>query len=227
MLTGYELRPSGRGLQEGERQVLGVYNYTVILTYIGMLTGFVGVSFTLAGDVKSALICLMIAGFCDMFDGKIASTMERTRQEKRFGVQIDSMSDLICFGVLPALAVYAAAGEGTLRLAAACLYVLCALIRLSWFNVDEEERQEQEGGSRHIYYGLPVTASALLFPVALGLCTLYDWPVKWVGPAVLAVTAAAFVTPFRIKKPRLPGQIVFVLIGVLALTIVILAWRKA
>ena len=53
----------------------------------------------------------MIAGLCDMFDGKIASTMERTRQEKRFGVQIDSLSDLICFGVLPALIVYSGGGR--------------------------------------------------------------------------------------------------------------------
>ena len=53
-----------------------------------------------------ALLCLMFAGFCDMFDGKIASTMKRTKQEKRFGIQIDSLSDLICFGALPALIVF-------------------------------------------------------------------------------------------------------------------------
>ena len=42
----------------------------------------------------------MAAGFCDMFDGKIASTRKRTRQEKRFGIQIDSLSDLACFGIM-------------------------------------------------------------------------------------------------------------------------------
>ena len=86
--------------------MLGVYNYTVILTYIGMLTGFTGVTCAMQGNLKGSLIFLLIAGQCDMFDGKVASTKERTKKEKRFGVQIDSLSDLICFGVLPAVIVY-------------------------------------------------------------------------------------------------------------------------
>ena len=61
--------------------MIGYYNYTVILTYIGTLFGFIGITYTWGGNLKMALICLMIAGFCDMFDGKIASTMERTKQE--------------------------------------------------------------------------------------------------------------------------------------------------
>ena len=48
----------------------------------------------------------MLAGVCDMFDGKIARTMKRTKQEKRFGIQIDSLSDFLCFGVLPAMIGY-------------------------------------------------------------------------------------------------------------------------
>ena len=47
--------------------MLGVYNYTVILTYIGMLTGFTGITCAIHNDLKGALICLMIAGVCDMF----------------------------------------------------------------------------------------------------------------------------------------------------------------
>lgn len=130
--------------------MLGFYNYTVILTYLGMLTGFAGIVRVLSDDIRGAIVCLMIAGVCDMFDGTIASTMERTKQEKRFGVQIDSLSDLVCFGVLPALIVYAG-GSGGLRFIPCALYLLCALIRLSWFNVDEEERQEKESGHRTAY----------------------------------------------------------------------------
>jgi len=85
--------------------MIGFYNYTVILTYIGTMFGFVGMTYAWSGNLKMSLICLMVAGLCDMFDGKIASTMERTKPEKRFGIQIDSLSDLICFGVLPAVIV--------------------------------------------------------------------------------------------------------------------------
>lgn len=105
--------------------MLGVYNYTVLLTYIGMLTGLTGIGCAMGGRIPWALLCLLLAGLCDMFDGKIASTKkDRTPQEKRFGVQIDSLSDLICFGVLPGVTVYAAARGALYAALAAGLYVL-------------------------------------------------------------------------------------------------------
>lgn len=134
-----------------------------------------------------------------MFDGKIASTMERTKQEKRFGVQIDSLSDLICFGVLPALIVFAGS-SGKFRWLISALYLLCALVRLAWFNVDEEERQDRESGRRKVYLGLPVTFSAAIFPLLYGLGTKYHWPLQFLAPFITLCTAAAFLTPFQVKK---------------------------
>ena len=185
--------------------MIGFYNYTVILTYLGMLSGFAGIACAFGGNLRSALICLVIAGVCDMFDGKIASTMERTRQEKRFGIQIDSLSDLVCFGVLPTMLVYANGG-GKLRWLPSALYLLCALIRLAWFNVDEEERQDREGGRRKVYLGLPVTTAAVIFPLLFGLGRKYNWPLQLLAPFVLLFTATAFLTPFRIRKPALPEK---------------------
>ena len=182
--------------------MIGFYNYTVILTYLGMLSGFAGIACAFGGNLRSALICLVVAGVCDMFDGKIASTMERTRQEKRFGIQIDSLSDLVCFGVLPAMLVYANGG-GKLRWLPSALYLLCALIRLAWFNVNEEERQDREGGRRKVYLGLPVTTAAVIFPLLFGLGRKYNWPLQFLAPFILLLTAAAFLTPFRIRKPAL------------------------
>ena len=75
--------------------MLGIYNYTVILTYIGFLSGFAGILCALEGNAAWALNCLILAGICDVFDGKVASTKkDRTRSEKRFGIQIDSLSGL-------------------------------------------------------------------------------------------------------------------------------------
>lgn len=202
--------------------MIGFYNYTVILTYIGAAAGFAGITFAADGDIKGALICLMLAGFCDMFDGKIASTMQRTRPEKRFGIQIDSLSDLVCFGVLPALIVWRCAGGSTVHTLIGAAYMLCALIRLAWFNVDEEERQDREEGGRKTYLGLPVTTSALLLPLFVGSARLLDLPVETIAPWLLAVIAAAFITPFRLKKPGAAGKIALLVCGAAALTVVIL-----
>ena len=184
--------------------MLGIYNYTVILTYLGMLSGFAGILFLLNGNVRGALICLMISGACDMFDGKVASTKkDRTRSEKRFGIQIDSLSDLICFGVLPALIVYSVGRRTWLRAAACGAYALCALIRLAWFNVDEEARQDFDTGRRKVYLGLPVTSAAAVFPLLAGICALCHWPFSVLSLFVLLLVAAAFLTPFSIRKPSL------------------------
>lgn len=202
--------------------MLGVYNYTVILTYIGMLTGLTGIGFAMGGKLPWALLCLLLAGLCDMFDGKIASTMERTAQEKRFGVQIDSLSDLICFGVLPGVIVYSTAPGKIAVAVVAGLYVLCALIRLAWFNVDEEERQDTAAGGRTQYLGLPVTTVALFLPTLLGLARLASWHLGALGAGLLAVMAVAFLLPFKVAKPGLAGKLVMLLIGCTELVVVLL-----
>lgn len=182
--------------------MLGVYNYTVILTYIGMLSGFYGILFTFNGDLRRALLCLLIAGVCDMFDGKIAATRERTRSEQRFGIQIDSLSDLVCFGVLPALIVYSLSA-GILRTVLCALYVLSALIRLAWFNVDEEARQDWDTGRRKVYLGLPVTSAAVVFPLLVWAGWRFHWPLPFLAPLVLGLMTVAFLLPVPVRKPSL------------------------
>ena len=151
--------------------LLGVYNYTVILTYIGMIFSFAGIHFVFSNSDRSfilALLCLMVAGVMDMFDGKVASTKKnRTDDEKLFGIQIDSMADIISYGVFPSLIVYKLAigdaqypvehpwqARGVICICA--IYLLCALIRLSYFNVDEMNRQKKTR-SFTPWHGLVVT----------------------------------------------------------------------
>ncbi|MCI9478841.1 MAG: phosphatidylserine synthase [Lachnospiraceae bacterium] len=206
---------------EETKKLVGFYNYTVVLTYFGMLMGFTGITLLPEGRVWEALLCLLLAGVCDMFDGAIAATRERSRHEKSFGIQIDSLSDLICFGVLPALMVYELSGKTGFGFLAGAIYVLCALIRLAYFNVMEEERQTREEGKRRFYLGLPVTSIALIFPLChlvqeellLNHFALYPW---------MAVgTAAAFLLPIRVKKPYLPGKIGIAFMGLLEFVILV------
>lgn len=205
--------------------MIGFYNYTVILTYLGTICGFVGITYMANGNLKMALIFLMIAGFCDLFDGKIASTMKRTKSEKRFGIQIDSLSDLICFGVLPAFIVSQCSDVPVVRILVPALYMLCALIRLAWFNVDEEERQDREEGGRELYLGLPVTTSALFVPMFISAIKLLKLPMNYVAPAILLVIAIAFITPFHVKKPGWAGKIAMVIFGIAGLALVIAGVR--
>ena len=202
--------------------MIGFYNYTVILTYISLLISAVGIGFAATGDPFTALFCLMASGVCDMFDGMIARTRKKsTEEEKRFGIQLDSLCDIVCFGVLPAaVGIALAEGQSTLLRVASwgfgALFILCALIRLAYFNVTEETRQATEGGRRKSYMGVPVTTSAVVIPLMYALSVLIPAPVGlWIYPAFILITAIAFITPVKVPKPHAKGLVVMGLIGLL------------
>ncbi len=199
--------------------MIGFYNYTVIMTYVSLLISSAGLYFAVNDRPYIALFCLLSSGICDMFDGKIARTRKKSSDEERsFGIQLDSLCDLVCFGVLPAVIGGVIAKEyGAPHIVSWILgaaLILCALIRLAYFNVTEETRQKTEGGRRTHFEGLPVTSSAVIFPFAFGMAMLMPAALKpWIYPAFMAATAVCFVSPIRVPKPRLVGLIVLGLIG--------------
>ena len=200
-------------------KLVGFYNYTVWLTYAGAAAAVCGIFFSAGGHPFWGVICLLFAGATDMFDGKIASTMKRNEAEKNFGIQIDSLCDLISFGVLPVAIGYGLGLSGGFFFVSAVLYIICAIIRLAYFNVDEIMRQKNENGSRKTYYGLPVTAAAMLFPLIYGLKDLLGAALLPVYQVALFAVAAAFILKFKIRKPR--GAALWVIFA-LALAVVAL-----
>ncbi len=203
--------------------MIGFYNYTVILTYISLLISSFGVCLAMAGKPFEAILCLMTSGVCDMFDGRIARTRQKsTDEERRFGIQIDSLCDIVCFGVLPAtIGVAVAARTGAMRYVAWCvggLLILCGLIRLAYFNVTEETRQTTETGRRTHYAGLPITSSAVIFPFAYAVGCLLG---GWVYPVFALVTAVCFIAPIRVRKPHGLGLFVMGLLGLAELALLL------
>ncbi len=193
--------------------LIGFYNYTVILTYMGAAAAVCGIFFAASGYPFWAVICLMFAGLTDMFDGKVASTMKRTPSEKSFGIQIDSLCDLISFGVLPIAIGYGIGLDGGIFYISGAAYVLCAIIRLAYFNVDEAERQQTETGRRKTYYGLPVTSAAILFPAIFGLKTLLGGVMPVIYQIAIFAAAAAFIIKFKLAKPNKKGIPLLLAIG--------------
>ena len=124
---------------------IGVYDYTVILTYMSLVSGLIGIKLAHSGEIMWAILCVGISGFLDMFDGVVARTKKnRTEDQKNFGIQLDSLCDVICFGVVPAVILYFWGVDEIWGVAFLIFYVLCALIRLAFFNVLETKRQRSK-----------------------------------------------------------------------------------
>lgn len=216
--------------------MLGFFDYTVWLTYMSLLSASLGIMVTLngGGHPYLGILFLLVCGICDAFDGRVARTKkDRTEIQKKFGIQIDSLSDLAAFGVLPACignamirvcpTIYEIpplrrglsvdATTSVLFFTIMLIYILAAMIRLAYFNVMEEERQKTEDGCRKYYQGVPVTASALVFPTVMLFQFLTSADITPVYFAFLLITAVAFVTDIKIPKPGLRGILIMCGIG--------------
>ncbi len=196
--------------------MIGFYNYTVWLTYISMLSSVVGITLAVGGHPVAAVICLMFSGFCDMFDGIVARTKkDRTEEERNYGIQLDSLSDVICFGVLPVVIGYTIGADAWWQVAIMALFALCGLIRLAYYNVTEEARQKTETGKRKHYLGVPITTSCLSVPLLFCFRGLLGAAFPYAYTALLLVNGAFYVLPIRVKKPGKTGLAIMLLLGVL------------
>ena len=184
---------------------IGFYDYTVILTYLSLFSAVFGMICAVDGEFNTSIVCLLIAGICDAFDGTIARTKkDRTEDEKAFGIQLDSLCDVISFGVFPACLCHSMGVNGKIGMLIGLFYCLCAVIRLAFFNVLEANRQKTEGGCNKAYRGLPVTSISIILPFIYGLQFIMPEHVfTMLLHVVLVVVAFLFILDFSVRKPNI------------------------
>lgn len=131
----------------------GLYLLPNFLTTCGLFAGFYAIIATIDGSYQTAAICILVAHVFDGLDGRVARL---TKSTSRFGIEYDSLSDVIAFGVAPGILVYKWALEpwGHWGWLAASLYVACGALRLARFNVMAETTPKRG------FVGLPIPAAA-------------------------------------------------------------------
>ena len=162
-----------------------------------------------------------------MFDGKIArSKKNRTDDEKLYGVQIDSLCDVVCFGVFPALICFLIGVRGPIGMFIVGYYCVCSVIRLAFFNVLETRRQQVEEGANKYYHGLPITSMAIVLPLVFMLQVFVsDRAFVLVLYFALAIVGTLFIVDFKLKKPD-NKTLVFLVIVVAAAVIIVVLFSK-
>ena len=130
-----------------------VYLLPNLLTTASLFIGFLGLTWAIKGDYASCALCILSSCIFDGLDGKVARMTGTTSE---FGVQLDSLADLVAFGVVPSVMTYLwmLEGFGRLGLMAAFLFMACGALRLARFNV-----QAATGSKKH-FIGLPIPAAA-------------------------------------------------------------------
>lgn len=125
------------------------------VTTIGLFFGFFSLLFSLKGSFYNASLMIVLAGFIDAIDGRIARATNTTSD---FGKEYDSLCDVICFGVAPAIMVYLweLNQYGKLGFLAGFLYVACGALRLARFNTDTSG-----DGTKFIGLPIPIAAATL------------------------------------------------------------------
>lgn len=195
---------------------------SVLLTYLGVVFGILAAYFAFTKMVFSeisylrfSLIFLMLSGICDMFDGKVARMCKRTKEEKEFGIQIDSLADTFNFIALPVIILLSLGYSSIIELIIYILFVLCGISRLGYFNVHASLDNPVA-----FYNGLPVTATAITYPV-FGLLHghIPEPTFELIYVVITLLTAILFVV--RIKVPKLKG-IAYVIIPLVAILLAVL-----
>lgn len=203
--------------------MLGFWDYTVALTYFSFASSMLGIFCATTMHMRLAVFFLALSGLCDMFDGKIARTKkDRTTDGKSFGIQIDSLCDIVCFGVLPIIICFKSGMNHIYSIAILILYGLAGLIRLAYFNVMEAKRQSETQEARKYYQGLPITSMAIALPLLFVSAPLL--PSRFVFLTVMHILVAAvgilFIVNFQLRKPN--AITILLIVGAVAAAVLFL-----
>lgn len=162
-----------------------------------------------------------------MFDGKIARTKKnRTDDEKSFGIQIDSLCDIVCFGIFPIILGYKLGMCKAYSIAILAFYGMAGVIRLAYFNVMEAKRQSETSENRKYYQGLPITSMVVIMPLLFVASVFFPGFRYFVGllHVAMLIVGFLFIFNFRFRKPT--NQELVVLVAVVAVAVLFILFYK-
>lgn len=178
--------------------MLGYWNKSVYITYFGAFIAVLGLLITIkTGDINYSFAGMIIAGVCDMFDGKIARSIpNRKDDEKNFGVEIDSLADVICFITVPAITLYVYGMQEVYQIILLALYVVCGIVRLAYFNVKMSDKDK----AIEYYQGLPVPVSVVIFGLVWLMTKVWSFNYVFIYTLLVPIVGLLHISTIKIKK---------------------------
>lgn len=194
---------------------IGKFNKAFMVTSIGVVSAVFGLYNAISGKLSYSILCLVISGICDMFDGKVARKHNKTDEDSKYGIQIDSLADIFAFGVLPVVMLISMGLTEWYYFLIYTLYILGGISRLAYFNIMAEKL-----GPVKVYTGLPITSAALIFPFFWLLnFALEAHFLKIVFPIIMTIMGVMFI--LNVKVIKKPGKVTNYIFSLAALAFTI------
>lgn len=184
-----------------------------VLTLAALCSGLTAIRFALQGEMRLAVIAIIVAAIFDALDGRVARRLGVT---SRFGAELDSLSDFLCFGVAPALVLYLASLRevGSLGWMVVLMFPICSALRLARFNTALVSDTPPPAWTGSFFTGVPAPAGALLalMPLMVSFEIEAAWPRHALVVGVVLVVVGGLMVSrlptFSFKKGRVPRHLV-------------------
>ncbi len=184
-----------------------------VLTLAALCSGLTAIRFGLQGQMRLAVIAIFVAAVLDALDGRVARRLGVT---SRFGAELDSLSDFLCFGVAPALVLYMSSlsDAGSLGWIVTLMFPMCSALRLARFNTALVADTPPPVWTGSYFTGVPAPAGALL--ALIPLMVSFEIEAAWPRHALVVGTVLVLVgglmvsrlPTFSFKKGRVPRHLV-------------------
>ena len=186
-----------------------------IITLLGIVCAITGMVECFKGRIGFAAVLLTISGICDGFDGYFAKKVRKPNQSSEYGVELDSLADIVCAGVFPVIISMSLGYHHWYNLLIYILFIMCGITRLTYYNVNSS--------SKNYFNGVPITVSAFLIPAVYFIFrnSVDSTAFQIVLMCAFALLSISYVTNVKIKKPTLQERTIWSIIGFIICAIVV------
>lgn len=210
------------GKKDDESRRWGIYLLPNLFTVSSLFLGFFAIVSAMHAEFQHSVIAIFVAMIMDTLDGRVARL---TNTQTEFGAQLDSLSDMVSFGVAPALLAYSwsLGGEGNIGWLAAFIYAVGVALRLARFNA------QPDGMDKHYFCGLPCPAAAGVLTALIWFCLEYNvvgqhiWWVVEFAAIILGLLQVSSLPYRSFKDINLKTSVPFISIIVIVFVLVFIA----
>lgn len=178
--------------------IIGQFRMCDIVTMLGTVSATIGIILAMQQHFSMAIFLLIICCICDCVDGTFARKRKNTKFESTYGGELDSLSDMISFGIFPSVIAVSMIHNMFMYLIVV-LYVLCGLIRLTYFNTLKITKTGTEG----YFVGVPITTISFIYPFIYALSFINSTLYTISTMVLFFVMSILFISKIKIKKPNL------------------------